>query len=114
MFQTPTFLPQSHIHQDPSLYQQPSAKFADLKRQTALISPTFLPLILAACGAGSGGGGHTGPASIAVSFAEADLSVRPSPLPQLMTPALLDASAQAMIVCCKISSSIMKRMGRRY
>ena len=73
MFQTPTFLLQSHIHQDPSLYQQPSAKFADLKRQTALISPTFLPLIPAACGAGSGGGGHTGPDSIAVSFAEADL-----------------------------------------
>ena len=56
MLQTPTFLPQSHIYQDPSVYQQPSAKFADLKRQTALISPSFLPLILAACGAGSGGG----------------------------------------------------------
>ena len=73
MLQTATFLPQSHIYQDPSVYQQPSAKFADLKRQAALISPSFLPLILAACGAGSGGSGHAGPASIAVSFAEADL-----------------------------------------
>ena len=93
MLQTPTFLPQSHIYQDPSVYQQPSAKFADLKRQTALISPSFLPLILAACGAGSGGGGHAGPASIAVSFAEADLSVRLEEATYLGEAHLFDAEA---------------------
>ena len=76
MFQSPTFLPHSHNHHAMPALHQPHAGLADLKRQTALISPSLLPLILAACGAGSGGGGQAGPAAVAVSFAEADLSVR--------------------------------------